>query len=107
MTQKVFDELKAVGKAGKYTTAVAGRKPFGGITPEGEARWKELATAIRENRANNAEKLQEVEERALVMVREATKRIKKDAKKKANGKKKAKEKEEEEEEPDMDDMDNF
>ena len=107
MTQKKFDELQAVGKAGKYTTAVAGRKPFGGITPKGEARWKELSTAIRENRANNAEKIREIEERALGMVREFTKRIEKEAKKKANGKKKPKEKEEEEEEPDMDDMDNF
>jgi len=107
MTQKKFDELQAVGKAGKYTTSVAGRKPFGGITPKGEARWKVLSAAIRENRANNAEKIREIEEKGLVMVREFTKRIEKEAKKKANGKKKEKEKEEEEEEPDMDDMDNF
>ena len=67
------------------TTSVAGRKPFGGITPKGEARWKELSAAIRENRANNAEKIREIEEKALVMVREFTKRIEKEAKKKAKG----------------------
>jgi len=103
MTQEDFDKLQKAGTDDNYTNTKAGQQLFGGVTPKGKQRWKELKNLSRENRAENVESIRELEDRVLVLVRKANNRDAMDEKKKGKGKKKKAPVVEEESEVDSDD----
>ena len=103
LDQEEFNKLEKEGTVENYTTACGGQQLFGGVTPKGRKRWKELKNLVRENREENADAIRELEDRVLVLVRKANNRDAMDEKKKGKGKKKKAPVVEEESDVDSDD----
>ena len=77
------------GLQGKYTCPSGGRQPYGGLTQKGKDRLYELIDMIKKNRKENADWIEQVEDRVRGLVYNANGRKEIDEKKKSRGKKKA------------------
>ena len=71
----------------KCTTATSGQAKYGGLTKEGRDRLQELQEQIKQNREENAEKINQVETTVLTMVRKLNRRDKIDERRKKRRKK--------------------